>query len=59
MKSNELRTECLEGDTFLGQLPLGEFVTVDAELGVVGKVGAELQEERERSLRRRSKSRTG
>ena len=36
----------LEGDPFLGQLPLDVLVAVDAELGVVGEVGAELEEER-------------
>jgi hypothetical protein len=34
------------GDASLGGLPLGPLVSVHAELGVVGKVGAELQEER-------------
>ena len=37
--------ESLEGDALLGQLPLDVFVAVDAKLGVVGEVGAELQEE--------------
>ena len=36
----------LEGDAFLGQLPLDVLVAVDAQLGVVGEVGAELEEER-------------
>ena len=36
----------LEGDAFLGQLPLDVLVAVEAQLGVVGKVGAELEEER-------------
>ena len=36
----------LEGDPFLGQLSLDVLVAVDAELGVVGEVGAELEEER-------------
>ena len=35
----------LEGDAFLGQLPLDVLVPVDAQLGVVGEVGAELEEE--------------
>src|SRR5713101_535501 len=34
-----------ESDAFLGQLPLHVFVTVDAQLGVVGKVRTELEEE--------------
>jgi len=38
--------EGLEGDPLLGQLPLGILVAVDAELGVVGEIGAELEEER-------------
>ena len=33
-------------DAFLVQLPLDILVPVDAELGIVGKVGAKLQEER-------------
>ena len=38
--------ERLEGDARLGCLPLGPLVAVDAQLGVVGEVGAELEEER-------------
>jgi hypothetical protein len=37
--------EGLKADPLLGQLSLGVFVSVEAELGVVGKVRAELQEE--------------
>jgi hypothetical protein len=36
----------LEGQAPLGQLALKELVPIDAELGVVGEVGTELQEER-------------
>lgn len=36
----------LELDAALGKLPLGVLVAVDAQLGVVGEVRAELQEER-------------
>ena len=36
----------LEGDPPLGELPLHVLVAVEAELGGVGEVGAELQEER-------------
>src|ERR1700675_831929 len=36
----------LERHPTLGKLPLEILVAVDAELGIVGKVGAELQEER-------------
>src|SRR5580700_3807658 len=42
--------ERLEFNSALGQLALEVFVAVDAELGVVGKVGAELQEERSEVL---------
>jgi len=35
-----------EGDALLRGLPLGPLVAVDAQLGVVRKVGAELDEER-------------
>ena len=35
----------LEGNAFPGQLPLDVLMAVDAQLGVVGEVGAELQEE--------------
>ena len=38
--------ERLEGDARLGGLSLGPLVAVDAQLGVVGKVGRELEEER-------------
>ena len=38
--------ERLEGDAFAGELALGVFVTVEAQLGIERKVGAELQEER-------------
>src|SRR5580704_2578987 len=38
--------ESVESDPLLSQLPFGVFVSVEAELGVVGKVCAELQEER-------------
>ena len=38
--------ERLERHPALGQLALEVLVAVDAELGVVGKIGAELQEER-------------
>jgi hypothetical protein len=38
--------QSLEGYPFLGQLPFDVLVPVDAKLGVVGKVGAELEEER-------------
>ena len=51
--------EGLEGDAFLGQLPLDVFVAVDAQLGVVGKVGAELEEERAEIFVDASRSRTG
>ena len=37
--------QSLKGDIFLGQLPLGVFVPIDAELGIVGEVGAELEKE--------------
>ena len=40
----------LEGDPALGQLPFDVLVAVEAELGGVGKVGAELQEERAKAL---------
>jgi hypothetical protein len=33
-------------DSGLGRLPLGPLVAVEAQLGVVGEVGAELEEER-------------
>ena len=49
----------LEGDAFLGQLPLDVFVAVDAQLGVVREVGAELQEERAEVFVDGSRSRTG
>ena len=39
-------SERLEGDAFLGQLPLDVFMAVDAQLGVVREVGAELEKER-------------
>jgi hypothetical protein len=39
----------LERHATLGQLPLEILVAVDAELGIVRKVGAELQEERPKS----------
>src|SRR5450755_2509758 len=42
--------ERLEGDPALGQLALEVLVAVDAELGVIGKIGAELQEERSEVL---------
>lgn len=42
--------ERLEFNSALGQLALEVFVAVDAEFGVVGKVGAELQEERSEVL---------
>jgi hypothetical protein len=38
--------ECLEADPGPGGLPLGPLVAVDAQLGGVGEVGAELEEER-------------
>src|SRR5258708_31502938 len=38
--------ERLESDAFLGELPLGVFVAVQAELGIEREVGAELEEER-------------
>jgi hypothetical protein len=38
--------ECLEPEAGLGGLPLGPVVAVEAQLGVVRKVGAELEEER-------------
>ena len=38
--------EGLEGDPALAELPLHILVAVEAELGVVGEVGAELQKER-------------
>ena len=38
--------ERLEGDAFAGKSLLGVFVTVDAQLGIERKVGAELQKER-------------
>jgi hypothetical protein len=34
----------LEGNAFLGQLPLDVFVTIDAQLGIVGEVAAELED---------------
>src|ERR687888_286317 len=36
----------LKGDAFLGQLPFDVFVTIEAKLGIVGEVGAELEKER-------------
>jgi hypothetical protein len=42
----EAVVQCLEPDAGPGGLPLGPVVAVDAQLGVVGEVGAELQEER-------------
>jgi len=36
----------LEGDPFLGQLSLDVLVPVDAELGVIGEISTELDEER-------------
>ena len=36
----------LEGYPFLGQLSLDVLMAVDAQLGVVGEVGAELEKER-------------
>jgi hypothetical protein len=47
--------EGLEGDALLGQLPLDVLVAVDAELGVVREVGAELQEEGPKSSSRPEK----
>ena len=38
--------EGLKRDPFLGQLSLDVLVSVDAELGVIGEIGAELDEER-------------
>jgi hypothetical protein len=38
--------QSLEGDSFLDQLSLNILVPIDAKLGVVGKVSAELKEER-------------
>ena len=38
--------EGLEGDAFLGELTLGVFVAVEAELGIERKVAAELEKER-------------
>jgi hypothetical protein len=37
--------QCREGNPFLGPLALDVFMAIDAELGGVGEVGAELQEE--------------
>jgi len=49
----------LEGDAALAQLALGVLVAVDAQLGVVGKVRAKLQERTGRSPRRRNRSSSG
>jgi hypothetical protein len=38
--------QSFEGDAFLDELPLDVFVTVDAKLGVVREIRAELQKER-------------
>ena len=47
----------LEADPGLGGLAFGSLVAVDAQLGGVGEVGAELEEERAEVARPRSRSR--
>ena len=46
LDSGESVVQFLEADPGLGGLPLGPVVAVDAQLGVVGEVAGELQEER-------------
>jgi hypothetical protein len=41
--------QCLEGDLFLGQLPLGIRVVVETDPGGVGEVGGKLDEQRRKS----------
>ena len=46
VNGGEAVVQCLERRSGPGGLPLGPVVAVDAQLGVVGEVGAELEEER-------------
>ena len=46
VNGGEAVVQCLEPQAGPGGLPLGPLVAVDAQLGVVGEVGAELEEER-------------
>ena len=51
--------ERLKGDAFAGELPLGVFVPVQAQLGRIRKVGTELEKERAESRGRRRRCSSG